>query len=350
VTGTGKKWSVEVPYWRDHDIEGERDLVEEVARVYGYANLPSVIPDGPLPLTEVSDVLAWESRVKRHLKDWGLTELMTYSFVSKVFLEKLSLDSARTLRVANPLTEDFEFMRPTLLAGVLDVIGRNQEIWPEGLVFELSNVYWPRPNDLPMEKPMLLIASWSRDTRGQDVLKVKGLVEALAAAMGVRNLRTENHPGNPLAHPGRAVMLKVGDRELGGLGEIHPEIATKFRIERRVAVANLDFAALVEWASEAKSYTPVPEFPPVKRDLAFLIERHRTHAEISAKLSAADPKLTKVELFDVFEDVKLGAGKKSMAYHLEFSAADRTLTAEEVDASLERIRQLLRQEFGAEPR
>jgi phenylalanyl-tRNA synthetase beta chain len=350
VTGKAKTWRVTVPYWRDHDIEGERDLVEEVARVYGYANLPSVIPDGPLPLAEVSDVLAWESCVKRHLKDWGLTELMTYSFVSAAFLQKLGLDPAAHLRVSNPLTEDFEFMRSELLGSVLAVVAENQEIRPEGSVFELSNVYLPRPNDLPEEHPRLLVAVWNRDPQGSAVKRALGLAEALFEAMGIRNWRRVSGKPSPHWHPGRSTALAVGDKNLGIVGEIAPRTLAQFKIERRVAVLDLDFVALCEWASEAKSYVPVPEFPAVKRDLAFLIERHRTHAEISAKLSAADPQLTKVELFDVFEDPKLGVGLKSMAYHLEFSAADRTLTAEEVEASLERIRQTLRQEFGAEPR
>ncbi len=350
VSGAAKKWSVTVPYWRDHDIEGERDLVEEVARVYGYGNLPSVVPAGTLPLAVEDRALAWEDKAKRHLKDWGFTELMTYSFISKDLAEKIGADPAKLLRVSNPLNEELEYMRDRLGAGILKVVAENQEEAVEGRAFELSNVYIRRENDLPAETARLMLAVWGRGQDGRYVFDAKGVLEALFEEFGIRGLKTERAPGDSVWHPGRTASVTVGGETLGMLGEFHPELLKKFGIERRVAAVSLDFAKLLTFASAAKFYVPMPAFPRVKRDLAFVVERHLEHAAVAEKIRHADPSIRMVELFDVFEGKNLGEGKKSMAYHLEFGADDRTLKAEEVDRVMETLRGTLKREFGAEAR
>ncbi len=350
VTGSGAKWNVTVPFWRDHDIEGERDLVEEVARVHGYGNLPSVLPSGPLPLAAPDPIFAWEDRAKRLLRDWGFTEVMTYSFISKELADKSACPTQHMLRVSNPLSEEFEYLRDRLIGSLLNVVAKNQEEAVEGRAFELANIYLPRENDLPQELPRLIAASWSRNADGRDVSALKGAFEALFDAFGIRGVRIERGGGNGLWHPGRSASLMLGGEMLGGFGECHPELLKRFGIERRVAVASLDFRMLASFASQAKFYVPIPEFPRVKRDVAFVVERHLEHAAVAQKLAGFDPLLERAELFDVFEGGNLGAGKKSMAYHLEFGADDRTLKAEEVDRVMEAIRLLLTRDLGAEIR
>jgi len=351
VSGAAAKWKVVVPFWRDHDIEGERDLVEEVARVHGYGNLPSVMPEGRLPLAEPARALVWEDRAKRLLKAWGHVELMTYSFISKELAAKSDCGESDMLRVSNPLSEEYEFMRDRLTGSVLDVIAKNQEEAVEGRCFELANVYIPRKGDLPIETPRLLIASWSRHADGRDTLAVKGVVEALLEEFGVRGAKVvRDEEGNAVWHPGRSASIEVGGEMLGGFGEFHPDYLKRFGIERRVAGASLDFAMLSALARDAKFYSPVSEFPRVKRDLAFVVGRRSEHAAIVEKMRNADPLLKEVELFDVFEGGNLGEGKKSMAYHLQFGADDRTLKAEEVDRVMETLRARLKEAFGAEIR
>ena len=346
----GATWQVTVPFWRDHDIEGERDLVEEVARVYGYGNLPSVVPDGTLPLAEPERALAWEDKAKRHLKDWGFTELMTYSFISKELAEKAGADPKRLLRISNPLNEDFEYMRDRLGGSLLKIVAENQEEAVEGRAFELANVYIPRENDLPAELPRLMLVVWGRESDGRYVSAAKGALEALFDEFGLRGLKLERQTEGAEWHPGRSGLIKVAGETIGLLGEFHPELLKKFGIERRVAAVSLDFAKLLTYASTAKFYVPIPEFPRVKRDLAFTVERHLEHAEAAAKIRGVDPLIRTVELFDVFEGKNLGEGKKSMAYHLEFGADDRTLKAEEVDRVMEAVRATLKKDFGAEAR
>jgi phenylalanyl-tRNA synthetase beta chain len=351
VAAAGAKWRVTIPFWRDHDIEGERDLVEEVARVHGYGNLPSVMPEGRLPLAEPERALVWEDRAKRLLKAWGHVELMTYSFISKELAAKSDCGASDMLRVSNPLSEEYEFMRDRLIGSVLDVIAKNQETAVEGRCFELSNVYTPRKGDLPLETPRLVVASWSRNADGRDTLAVKGVVEALLEEFGVRGAKiVRDGEGNAVWHPGRSAAIEVGGETLGGFGEFHPDYLKRFGIERRVAGVSLDFAMLASLASEAKFYRPIPEFPRVKRDLAFVLGRRTEYAEVVAKMRDADPLLKEVELFDVYEGKGVPEGKKSMAYHLEFGADDRTLKAEEVDRVMETLRARLKDAFGAEIR
>ena len=354
VSGAAAKWRVTVPFWRDHDIEGERDLVEEVARVHGYDNLPSVMPEGRLPLAAPELSLAWEDRIKRHLKDWGLTEIMTYSFVSRTLAEAAphgDTGAARTLRVSNPLTEEFEFMRTSLGPSALKVISENQEEAVEGALFEIANVYETREADLPKERPHLLVACWDRDASGSAVLRAKGVIERLFEEIGIRGLKFERNPKTAGAwHPGRTAELNLGGVVIGHLGEIHPDHCAAFGIERRVAMAEIELDRVLDLASTAKFYSPIPDFPRVKRDLAFVVDRHAEHAAIVEKVANTDPMLKTVELFDVYEGKNLGEGKKSMAYHLEFGADDRTLKAEEVDRVLEQVRARLKEAFGAEIR
>ncbi len=353
ISGTGAKWNVTVPYWRDHDIEGERDLIEEVARVHGYENLPSAIPEGPLPLPEPEAALSAEDRVKRLLKAWGLTEVIAYSFISGKLADAAGFPKETLLRISNPLTEDYEYMRPSLLPGILTIIRENQEEVPAGGLFELSNVYLKRAGDLPEEQPRLAIALWSSAANGSLFLKLKGLAEALAAELGivVSAVRvTDRALLGGAWHPGRCAELKAEGETLARLSELHPAYCAKFGIDRRVAYLELMFVRALKHGSDAKRYVPIPVFPPAKRDLAFVLERHHEHAVVFDAIRKADPLVARVELFDVFEDAKLGAGKKSMAYHLEFAAPDRTLTAAEADAAADRVRAILKKEFEAEIR
>jgi phenylalanyl-tRNA synthetase beta chain len=350
VSGPAAKWKVTVPYWRDHDIEGERDLGEEVARVYGYGNLPSIIPEGVPPLTDTAPAIVWEDRVKLALKGWGATEVMTYSFVSREMIENFGYEVTNALRLANPLTSDLEYMRTSLLPSMLQVIAKNQEEVAEGLAFELANVYLPKENDLPVEGPRLVVAAWSREADGSDFKKAKGLTWALLDEMGIHERRLERFTTTGVWHPGRSGELRLGDTPAGVVGEIHPALLSKFGVERRVAIARLDFSVLLRFASRKMRYEPIPEFPPVKRDLAFTVDKDIEHATIKGKMLDADRLLRSADLFDIFEDGKLGHRKKSMAYHLVFAAPERTLTAEEVEAVMDRLRATLKKEFGAEIR
>src|SRR5690606_16260467 len=190
----------------ERDIEGERDLVEEIARVYGYANLPSVLPTGLIPTGAADPILDDEDKAKRFFKGLGCTELYNYSLVPAWHFEKSGMDLASAIRVANPLSADFEYLRMSLLPSTLQTIAENQGLFPSGDLFELSNVYWKNPEGgLPNEILALCGAVYGPETDGSQFLRVKGLFEAYAAEVGV-HVTYERMHGGP-QHPGRGVKI-----------------------------------------------------------------------------------------------------------------------------------------------
>lgn len=351
LSGGGKKWNVEVPYWRDNDIEGERDLVEEIARVHGYDNLPSVIPDGELPLSETDPSLVWEDRAKRMLKNWGFTEIMSYSFVSEELIKADGDDVSDALKLLNPLAEDYTYMRRSLVGSALKVIEENQGEEPEGALFEMTNVYLPIEGDLPEEKLGLVMAEWGRDTNGSSVRRVKGAVEALASGLGVADITFEpSTESDGHWHPGRTAAVMLGGMSIGTVGEVHPSKLARFRVDGRVAMADLDAAAILAIANRRKGYSSIPEFPNAKRDIAFVVDSKTEHRKLNEAISKSDELVRMSTLFDVYEGDALGKGKKSMAYHVQFGTGDRTLEAKEVDAAVENIKRQLKEKFDAEIR
>jgi phenylalanyl-tRNA synthetase beta chain len=344
-------YDVEVPYWRARDIEGERDFAEEIARVYGYANLPSEIPAGQLPLAPIDPVLAAEDAVKQSLAASGFTEMVNYSFVSDAVLSKAGFASADCVRIANPLSADFEYMRPSLLPGVLAAIEDNQGLFPENDVFEVSNIYIKNSGaDLPDERATVLLASYGPGDDDRLFRRVKGVFESLVGDLGRSVDMSRNESSGNLWHPGRTVDLYLGDTAIGTLGELHPLVLERFGIDGRVCAAEFDLAVLMQAAEQAGGYEPIPQFPPVRRDLAVVVDEAVEYAKAEAAIEAASELLHEVELFDVYRDARLGDSKKSFAFHLSFLNPERTLTAEEIDEEMQKILAALKKEVGAEMR
>lgn len=332
--GRGASITVTVPWWRERDIEGERDLVEEVARVWGYHNLPSVLPPGAPPLRPEDSLLLLEDRIKASLRGAGWTETMSYSMVSAALRAKAGMD-APAVRLANPLTADLAELRTDLLPSMLQTVADNQEATPEAALFELANVYLPQGDGLPKEEPRLLLACWGASPDGEQFLRAKGaaahLLRTFAAEHAFVAGRGSAWP-EKVSHPGRRADVLLGETLAGSVAEVHPAVLSRFGIEARVAVVALDPAALLARPA-MPSYTPPPLYPGVKRDIAAFVAARATHEALSAAIRGAHPLVAEVTLFDVFRGKGVPAGKKSVAYHVVYRAADRTLTAAEADAA-----------------
>jgi phenylalanyl-tRNA synthetase beta chain len=337
---------VTVPYWRVRDIENERDFAEEIARIYGYHNVPSLMPDGVIPLRPRDPELVAEDKARDFLAGAGGTELVTYSMISREVMTKAGEDPTEALLVANPLTVDFECMRMSLRPGVLAAIAANQGLFNEGFVFEVGRVFAKKEEGLPDESSHLMMAVWGQGDDDALIRRAKGLLTAYAREQGLRGLAITRGETGSFWHPGRSAVVTAGDRLLGMVGEIHPAVRQAFGLDVRVALVELDVTALVASSGVSSNYQPVPAFPPALRDLAVVVPEKVEYADLEAAAVAASPLLKAVELFDVYRGKGMEPGKKSVAVHLTF-ATDRTLTSEETDAAVTAVTAALAERFGA---
>jgi phenylalanyl-tRNA synthetase beta chain len=358
---------VEVPGYRV-DIEREVDLIEEVVRIQGYERVGATIPRSPEP-GGLPDSYAFARRVRDALVRAGLREAKPLPFVSEYDLA--SMGDRDAIRLANPLRAEEAWLRTRLLPGLLHTVARNQR-WGTGSVsiFEVGTVF--RSADPVEERRQVGLVlcgaageGWTADDRAFDVLDARGIIETLLEDLGVEGQGKHGQGGQgqgeqgwtlgePLSepfHPGRSARILLGDRPVGIMGELHPRKASSLDIEGRVAVAELELEPLRAAASRDFRLVEVPRFPPIRRDLAFVIDEDVPAGAVRAALeSAAGELLDRSLLFDVFRGDAIPDGRKSLAFALEFRAPDRTLTDEEVEPLIGTIVDRLRTELGAELR
>jgi phenylalanyl-tRNA synthetase beta chain len=343
---------VEVPGYRV-DLEREVDLIEEVVRIQGYDRVGSTLP----PIRQPGGTPAayeFRSRVRDALRRAGLREVRAIPFVSEADLEVTREDDA--IRVANPLQADDGWLRTRLLPGLLKAAGRNVRRHVRSVaLFEVGTVFRMREGRPAERSKAALVLSghaesgWSVRDRPFDVFDAKGAVEALLAELGVAWALGPS-PGRPF-HPGRSATVLVGGERVGVLGELHPKVAERYDLTERVAVAELEVEELGRAAAPMIRVDDVPRFPPVRRDLAFVVETGTPASAIQATLEDAGGDLVgSVVLFDVFEGAPLPEGSRSLAFSIDFRAPDRTLTDEEAEAAVAAIVERLSRDFGAQLR
>lgn len=351
LKATSKKLQAVVPYFRDHDIESGRDLVEEIARIYGYHRLPGRLPTGEIPTGAKSPEPVLLDAVREALRGAGLNEVINYSFISGLAMAHMGFDASRAIRLSNPLTADFEFMRTSLLPGILDVIRKNQENFPSARIFETGNIYHPRPNDLPREELNLAAAISSKKGDASPFFALKGILEVFANRFALKDLGLKRDvPNTTLWHPGRSAVVSWKGKSVGTLGEIHPSVLNKFGIEHRVAVLELAMPELLPHMKSFGQFTPMPAYPSAKRDISFIVSAKTPYEKIESVMTGGNKLIAKVELFDVYEGEHAGPGKKSMAFHIDYQSSEKTLTSEEVETAHAKLGLILQKELGAEVR
>jgi phenylalanyl-tRNA synthetase beta chain len=343
---------VEAPGYRV-DIEREVDLIEEVVRIQGYERVGATIPRSPEP-GGLPEGYAFARHVRNALVRAGLREAKPLPFVSE---DDLALMGDReAIPLANPLRAEEAWLRTRLLPGLLHTVARNQRLGAGSLsIFEVGVVF--RAADPVEERRRVGLVmwgaageGWTADGRAFDVLDARGAVEALLEDLGVGGWALGEPLGEPF-HPGRSARVLLEGRPVGIIGELHPRKATSLDIEGRVAVAELDLEPLRAAASRTFRLVEVPRYPPIRRDLAFVLgEEVPAGAVQSALEAAAGELLDRSLLFDVFRGGVIPQGRKSLAFALEFRAPDRTLTDEEVEPVIDAVVDRLRSELGAELR
>ena len=342
----GKIYDVAVPYWRDRDIEGSRDFVEEIARLYGYANIPSVLPVGEAAPGAADPVIVWERRAKELLRGAGLSELYGMNFASDSELTKYGLDPESAVRLQNPLASDQALIRPSLIPSMLATVEANERRVREAALFEIGTVHHAQANNIPVQEVRLALGSYGASGE-QGFKAIKGVLERLFREMGIREWKWDR-PASVSAqwHPARTAQVVIGQEVVGQMGQIGPITSKNFGLEGEVVCADIAFEKLASHASRKQAYQPIPAFPEVKRDLAVIVDNRAAFADLVKKMKEASVLLRDVELFDLFRGQNIPAGKKSVAIHLTFRMDDRTLSSEEVDRELASVRRMLEQSFG----
>ena len=344
--------TIHVPSWRS-DVEHYSDIAEEVARFYGYNNIPDTLSNGLTERRGLTDIQQTENLLGSVCRAAGYDEIITYSFISPTYYDKIDLpkDSALrdSLKILNPLGEDTSIMRTTTLPSMLEILTRNYNFRNKSAkLYELGRVYFKRADGLADEPKVLTLGAYGG---GMDFFAIKGAVEAVLKQLRIENVRFLADTENPSYHPGRCAKVYCGDRLLGTLGQVHPHVAGNYGVDTELYAAELRFDALYESKGAQPVYQPLPKFPAVTRDIAVVCDKAVTVGELEDAIRKGAKGLLKdVALFDIYTGVGIAPGKKSVAFNLTLRSDDRSLTAEEADADVKSILESLKAECGAELR
>ncbi|MFC1939020.1 phenylalanine--tRNA ligase subunit beta [Chloroflexota bacterium] len=354
-TTAGEVWAT-APYWRS-DILREVDLIEEVARIIGYDKIPTTLFSEPIPPQTPEPLFSLKRRLWNCLVGYGFQEIITYSLTSLDVLSKLLQESGSLapapLRVANPMTVEQEYLRPTLRANLLATLALNRKHEDGGIrLFELGKVYLAQPNELPREPEVLcglmsglrLERSWHGGDSQFDFYDAKGVVEALLAHLGIEADFAASQ--EEALHPARQVAIVIADSSLGVIGEVHSRVLEAFEITGTAVLFEIDLAQLLPFTLDHRLFQPVPRFPAVERDIALVVDEAVTHNCVK-EIIKGFPLVAWVNLFDVYSGKQVPPGKKSLAYRITFQSPAHTLTDDEVDGVQEQILSKLSRELGA---
>ena len=342
---------VHIPHIRG-DIDGKADIAEEVARIYGYDNIPENEVQGRI-MTVKRDMEVFTDLVRHYITGNGFFECITYSFTGKADWDKLLLpeDSflRRAVKIRNPLGDDTAYMRTTLIADALKVMATNLKHKNKNVkIFEIDKVYLPKElplTELPEERKKMVLAMSGDDV---DFYRLKEIVENIFEICRVEGGIDVVAGGEPYFHPGRKALMMLGDKLVGQLGEIHPDVQENFGIPEKVYVAQMDMESLFEASGTKIRFAPLPKYPAIERDIAITVDKDAEAGTIrKAILKNGGKYIENVELFDVYEGEQLGKGKKSLAYALTFRSATGTLTDENIVKDMKRILADLKTDFGA---
>ncbi|MBW9146955.1 phenylalanine--tRNA ligase subunit beta [Clostridium sp. CM027] len=350
---TGDFLVIHVPTFRS-DINIREDVAEEIARMYGYDNIPSTIPNCETSKSGKSEKQKLEDKVVLSLIGSALNQSISYSFVSPKIFNKILVPEDSELRkvvtIKNPLGEDYSIMRTTTIASMMECLSRNySRNNEEARLFEIGKVYIPNEDadKLPEERNILTIGMYGN----ADYLDLKGVVENVLDILGMKNTSFKRESENPTYHPGKTSNLYVKREFIGVVGEIHPSVSENYEVQPRCYIAELNLDILYKYADLNKKYKALPKFPAVTRDIALIVDERVLVQDIDDIIVKQGGNiLESVKLFDVYKGKQIAEGKKSIAYAIVYRRSDKTLTDEEVNKVHEKILRSLEHKLGAQLR
>ncbi|MBM2827298.1 MAG: phenylalanine--tRNA ligase subunit beta, partial [Dehalococcoidia bacterium] len=357
---TGDALSVTPPYWRT-DVSIPEDLVEEIARVVGYDVVPTTAISGQIPEYQPYQVRELRERVKDLLVACGWQEAINYTLTSLAQLEKVAppqeLKNSSPKSVANPMSSEQEYLRTTLRAGILATLASNLRHQESSVrIFEAGRVFIPQQDDLPREDERVVGVAWGSSSEGHwsgkpdnlDFYDVKGALETIVEKLGGEASFESSH--DPDLMPGRTAKILVDSIEVGVVGEVHPQVTTRFEIESGpVFLFDVDLAALQGITATSRRYRPLTRFPGVIEDLALVVDMD-VAADDVRKVIEGNSLVVQANLFDVYTGSQVPQGKKSLAYSVTYQSWERTLSSQDVSQAREEILEQLGREVGADLR
>lgn len=339
---------LEVPTFR-LDITEDADILEEIARIYGYDNIPAANLEGNATAGVKTDKQKFIDNVKANSIACGLNEILTYSFVSPRGVDKINLcadDEKRNfVKIMNPLGEETSVMRTTLIPNMLDVISTNISHKVEEVsAFECGNTFTPQEG-LPVESKKYCVGMYGKEV---DFFVLKGVVESVLNNVGLKGYEIEPETTNLTFHPGRCAKIVYNNIYIGTFGELHPDVIENYNLGQRVYVAEIDIDTVFENITLTKSYNPLPKYPSTSRDIALIVKDEVFVKQIEDIIKANGEDLVEsYKLFDVYKGAQIEKGHKSIAYSITYRSKDKTLTDEDVAKVHEKILSELSEKLNA---
>ncbi|HHX73662.1 MAG TPA: phenylalanine--tRNA ligase subunit beta, partial [Firmicutes bacterium] len=357
----GTQLHVVVPTLRS-DLQEEVDLIEEVARIYGYDKIGTTLPDGRLTQGRRTKKQRALRKTRELLVACGLSEAICYSFISPRHFDRLLVpqesELRRVLSLSNPLSEEQSVMRTMLLPDLLEAVVYNQNRNEDDIgLFEIGTVFLPAGGALPQEKTTLGLVltgtsplHWQQKQQPVDFFALKGIVETLLSRLGIDDVQFAGTE-LPWCQPGQTAAVFIRGEQAGWLGRIHPVVMDQYELEKPVYAAELDLEQLLAEARLTASYRELPRYPAVLRDMAVVLPETVPAGEIIRTIRAAGCSLVEaVALFDQYRGPQIPAGKRSLAFAVTYRDPHRTLSDEAVNSVHEQIENALATQFGAELR
>ncbi len=338
-----------VPSWRP-DLNLMADIAEEVGRSYGYNEIPTTAFKNATK-GGYSPIMKLENKAGSVCRSLGYSEIITYSFVSPAIFDQIRLPKDSNLRnalkIQNPLGEDTSVMRTTAVPSMLDILSRNSAYSNKSAkLYELAKIYLPVEGQvLPNEPKILMLGTYGPN---ETFFTIKGELEAILRTLRIRKAAYTAVNDNPTYHPGRCAKVTIDGIEVGYIGQIHPAVTKNYDIDAEVYCAEINFNALFNLQLDEPTYSPLPKYPSVSRDISVVCDDCVTVGQAEEVITAAAGKLLRnVKLFDVYRGTGIADGKKSLAFSLELRADDRTLTDEDSEGAISRVLSALSDKLGA---
>lgn len=369
-TEKGGVFTVKVPSWRGTgDIEIPEDIIEEAVRIYGYGNIKPKFPLAEIREVEVgSEKIILEKTRDILSRNLGLTEVYNYSFNGDNQLKKLGIKFENYIKLKNPASAEQNLMRQSLLPNLLGNVLENVHNYEEFFLFEIGSAYLSEREGykktiegkefLPKQDKFVsgvFVFDAAGKNKEEIFYNIKENINLFLSELKIADFGFKPHEGNreisELFHPAKSVLVEVDGGQIGILGELHPKVKNKISDKKKIGIFELNLSKISKAKKQENKYKELPRFPRVERDLSFVLDRKIVYNDIVTEIKSISDLIKDISLFDIYEDEKnIGQGKKSLAFHIEFSSGERTLKAEEVDVIFKNIVGSLERKFKAEIR